>query len=104
MTDYHEYTIDFTLHIDEDTEEFTTIELGIYLKLTYAGDPGRTYGPPEDCYPAESPEWECDSLHLIFSKKHKLKISEEDCIALFGQKFLDKHCDLAEEQANEQML
>ena len=31
-------------------------------------------------------------------------LNEEDCIALFGQKFFDKHCSLAEEAANEQEL
>ncbi len=104
MTDYYDYTIDFTLSIDEDTEEFTSMELDFNLKQTYAGDPGKLSGPPEDCYPPENPEWELDGLTLIFSKNHKLKITDKDCVALFGQKFFDKHCDLAEEEANEQEL
>ena len=104
MTNYYGYTTDFTLSIDEDIEEFTTIELEICLKQTYAGCSAKLSGPPEECYPAEGPEWEYDSFTLLFGKMHKLKISEEDCVALFGQKFFDKHYELAEEAANEQEL
>ena len=32
--------------------------------LTYAGCPARTYGLPENCYPAEDPEWEIHSITL----------------------------------------
>lgn len=104
MTNYYNYTIDFTLSVDDNVEEFTTVELEICLRLTSPGRPAKLYGPPEDCYPAEDPEWELGALTLLFSKKHKLKISDENCIALFGRKFFDKHLDLAIEEANEQEL
>lgn len=29
------------------------------------GDPGRTSGPPERCYPAEPPEWEVVRVELL---------------------------------------
>ncbi len=104
MVDYYEYTTDFTISVDEDQEIFTTVEVEFYLKLTDRGRPAKIYGPPEDCYPAEAPEWELDSIVLVFSKTHKLSIEEVDFIALFGQKFFDKHYELAEEEANEQEL
>src|SRR5271157_149412 len=28
------------------------------VSITHKSTPGRFYGPPEDCYPAEGPEWE----------------------------------------------
>jgi hypothetical protein len=34
-------------------------------RVTYLGCAARTYGPPEDCYPAELPEWEIDSIFLL---------------------------------------
>lgn len=30
----------------------------VEVVMVYGGDPGRTYGPPELCYPAEGPEFE----------------------------------------------
>ena len=65
MTAYHTYTIDFTISIDEDLEEFTTVELEICLKLIYAGCAANISGPPENCYPAEDPEWELESLKSV---------------------------------------
>ena len=32
--------------------------------LTYRGCPAKLYGPPENCYPAEDPEWEINSIIL----------------------------------------
>lgn len=32
--------------------------------LTYRGCPAKLYGPPENCYPAEDPEWEINSITL----------------------------------------
>ncbi len=34
------------------------------VSITYEGCPARTYGPPEDCYPAEDPEWQVLSITL----------------------------------------
>lgn len=32
--------------------------------LTYEGHPGQTYGPPENCFPPEDPEWDINSITL----------------------------------------
>ncbi len=32
--------------------------------LTSPGCPAKLYGPPENCYPAEAPEWEINSITL----------------------------------------
>lgn len=48
------YIITFDTYIGDD--EDVTVGVSYF----YAGDPGRTYGPPENCYPPEAPEmdWE----------------------------------------------
>ena len=94
----NEYNTDFAIRVG-DNEEPITLEVEMYLKMTYAGDPGKTYGPPENCYPPEDPEWELDEIILRFGKKHKMKIRMDDFIALFGQEFFDKHYELAEDEA-----
>ena len=104
MANYYSYVTDFTVSVDEDQEIFTTVEVEFYLKLVDRGRPAKIYGPPEDCYPAEDPEWELNFIALVFSKSHKLSITEVDFVGLFGQKFFDKHYELAEEAANEQEL
>lgn len=51
-THYH------TTYLDDDTE--ISIE---YTQTPY--DPGRTYGPPEDCYPPEGGEVEIEKVSII---------------------------------------
>jgi hypothetical protein len=36
----------------------------IEYRVTYWGCPAKTYGPPENCYPAEAPEWEVESIAI----------------------------------------
>ena len=36
----------------------------IDYRVTSYGRPAQTYGPPENCYPAEGPEWEIESITL----------------------------------------
>ena len=36
----------------------------IDYRVTSYGCPAQTYGPPENCYPAEGPEWEIESITL----------------------------------------
>lgn len=34
----------------------------IHFEVTSPGCPAKTYGPPEDCFPAEAPEWEITGI------------------------------------------
>lgn len=36
----------------------------VEFRVTYWGCKAQTYGPPENCYPAEGPEWEVDAIYL----------------------------------------
>jgi hypothetical protein len=36
----------------------------IEYRVTHWGCPAKTYGPPENCYPAEAPEWEVESIAI----------------------------------------
>jgi hypothetical protein len=36
----------------------------IEYRITHWGCPAKTYGPPENCYPAEAPEWEVESIAI----------------------------------------
>jgi hypothetical protein len=46
-----------------------TLELGGYTVQVQGrareGDPGRTYGPPEDCYEGWPPEFDVHSIELV---------------------------------------
>jgi hypothetical protein len=40
----------------------------IEYRVTHWGCPAKTYGPPENCYPAEAPEWEVESIAIWLDK------------------------------------
>lgn len=40
----------------------------IEFRVTYWGCEARTYGPPEDCYPAEAPEYEVESIGIALDE------------------------------------
>lgn len=40
-------------------------EVEFSYRVTAKGRPARTYGPPEDCYPAEPMEWEIDGAIVL---------------------------------------
>jgi hypothetical protein len=41
------------------------VAIEVDYECTDPGTPGRTYGPPEDCYPAEGPEIEFGPLCAV---------------------------------------
>ncbi len=64
-------------------------------KVTSYGCDAQTYGPPENCYPAEPPEWEINSIvlyreelltkeqHRLFDRGHRFTPGFEATGALF---------------------
>lgn len=44
---------------DHDDE---SIDYRIHFEVTSPGCPAQTFGPPENCYPAEGPEWEITGI------------------------------------------
>ena len=72
MTSYgtHTYTTDiqgmFTLSTVVDTG--IQWEVSITVNCTSPGCPAKLSGPPEDCYPAEGPEFELDEFEVFVGK------------------------------------
>lgn len=69
-------TLTFSLFIDD--EEYRV--LGYFTP----GDPGRTSGPPENCYPPTDDEFEGESIECVSdpSKPHPLGLEELDALCL----------------------
>ncbi len=73
----------FTISVNDDTE------LTAIVAMTSPGSPGKISGPPEDCYPPESPEFDIegwlingkpateDEVLAIPSEKHIRAIEDE---------------------------
>lgn len=40
----------------------------IEYTVTYWGCPAKTYGPPENCYPAEAPEYDIESIGIALDE------------------------------------
>ena len=93
---------------DDDPANFSTLvwELEILLECTNRGDPGNTYGPPENCYVGWGPEFEAVSYKLtgeagiVLYDGKDYKVVE----ALLGSEVLDKATDKAIEAAIEEPL
>jgi hypothetical protein len=55
----------------------------IEYRVTHWGCPAKTYGPPENCYPAEAPEWEVESIAIALDFPHQDYIWHTTTGALF---------------------
>jgi hypothetical protein len=62
-----------------------TARFQIVLTCVSPGCAAQTYGPPENCYPAEAAEFELASIHLIDSAGNLHDISEELFKAIVGK-------------------
>ena len=45
-------------------------DAAVDIKVTSYGCPAQTYGPPENCYPAEGPEWEVEAVYIDVPEKN----------------------------------
>lgn len=52
-------------------------------RVTYWGCAAKLYGPPENCWPAEAPEWEVESIVLMWDRPGGLGAEFEATGALF---------------------
>ena len=59
--------------------------------IAYPGRPAKTYGPPEDCYPAEDPEFE--PTHCPFCSEEILSDPIFEAAADKEQEELDEQAD-----------
>ena len=56
--------IEMTVPIIVKDNILCEFEAAVDIKVTSYGCPAQTYGPPEDCYPGEGPEWEVESVYV----------------------------------------
>jgi len=61
--------------------------------------PAQLSGPPENCYPAEGPEWEVTGISLNHENE-VVKIEDKAFLSFFGQVYYDKYMNLAYEEAS----
>lgn len=78
-----------------------SIELRIYLKMTYEGCAAKIGGPPENCWPAEDPEFDFDDVYLVLVGGREIKITEEEAVGLIGRDQFDGTVNNAVEAAVE---
>lgn len=77
----------------ETTVELEGNEVEVTVEYSYSpGTPGKTYGPPENCYPPEGPEVEILAVYLTddktetdlsskLSKETNAQLEEQACVA-----------------------
>lgn len=88
--------------LDHDQEEVSW-EVSIELDCTYAGCPAKLSGPPEDCYPAEGPEFEFKEFTVFVGKTTIVKSKSPSVAeALFGEMLWGKLMDSATIEAEEE--
>ena len=72
MTSYgtHTYTTDVQgiLTLSATVSDDIQWEVSITVNCTAPAQPAQLYGPPEDCYPAEGPEFELTDLCVVAGK------------------------------------
>ena len=79
-------------------------EAAVDITVTSYGCPAQTYGPAENCYPAEGPEWEAGATYVDAGERDKegkpvSKLIEcPDELLIFvtrhteGEEFIDRVC------------
>lgn len=65
-----------TQSIEVGGDDGREIEFNIVVTCTSTGCEAQLYGPPENCYPSEAPEFELDTIHVIDEQGNPYLISE----------------------------
>ena len=65
------------------------------MDCTSRGCSAQLYGPPENCYPSEAPEFELDTVHVFDEKCNPHKISWDVLVAFVGAEAAQKMVDSA---------
>ena len=80
--------------IIETTVEIEGIEYHAIIDFDYTpADPGRFYGPPKLCYPAEPEEWEINEFAVMVDGKCHSILN----LALDDKRLMDHAIDIAKE-------
>lgn len=77
-------------------------EISIELDCTNPGCPAQLYGPPENCYPAEGPEFELDRVTVFVGKINVLQTAKwSEAELVLGEAVWGNLIDAAYEDADE---
>jgi hypothetical protein len=68
MNESERYKMNQRIDFEIDFTGLDGIDYTAGMVVTSPGDPGRYYGPPEKCYPAEDPEFEIITVSRQFPK------------------------------------
>ena len=82
-------------------DEGTEVGFSLSISCSARGCRAQISGPPEGCYPAESPEFELDSVHLIAVDGNHYLITEEIFSAFVGPEIEEKMFEAAKLEASE---
>ena len=89
--------------LDYDQELEVSWEVSIELECTYAGCSAKLSGPPEDCYPAEGPEFEFKEFTVFVGKTIIVRSKHYSvAVALFGDMVWGRLIDDATIEAEEE--
>ena len=63
--------IEMTVPIIVNKVVLCEFEAAVDIKVLSYGCPAQTYGPPENCYPAEGPEWEVEGTYVDAEERNE---------------------------------
>lgn len=84
-----------------ELEDGRETEFQLIFNCVTLGCSARLYGPPEDCWPAETAEFELDSIHVLDDEGKPVKISETILAAFIGTVRAEEMIEDAEVEAME---
>ena len=89
------------MFLDRDKEPVEW-EVSVELDCTSPSDPGKLSGPPEDCYPPESAEFEWTEVHIFVGPHTIMKSKSYKALELLlGSAVLDHVLEEANDDAHE---